>query len=296
MIIDSLADKTGINISELTIPSVEVGDYLTFDPKVDIKEEYREKALIFLNGNRFLAQDKLNGDGLQRMYFLRFFELARALNYFYPNQVMELFFGKETVDAYKRVLNWDLGTVSLRTAALAKFLLPEYKLEIPDEKKIAVRENVISEFATARRLGVWYPFMSDAVAAKQLFTEGLKVGPLTENEWLDLATELNSHRFNNEGNHLDEFIRMAADVKLLFPERVAELNIDKATWQRLRQRLNYFVTLGSYWDFFKIAYPMAILAAEVARITSKGEIELLMPKPKQDLQEKIPEMPVKRIF
>ena len=92
-----------------------------------------------------------------------------------------------------------------------------------------------------------------------------------------------------------DFSYLAQCMKLLFPNRQAELGLDDLAWQEMRKKLEEYRNTDWYY-FSYLAQRMQILSAEEAYINDQGELVINMRKPKVDLHQEKPPMPVVRRF
>jgi hypothetical protein len=93
------------------------------------------------------------------------------------------------------------------------------------------------------------------------------------------------------------FVPRAASLRLLFPERFAELGIDGETRKNIKayfQKVKKGPSHNIYLPEFSVA--LKILAAEEIKLAENGGIEIVMRKPKPELKTETPPMPEKKNF
>ncbi len=83
-------------------------------------------------------------------------------------------------------------------------------------------------------------------------------------------------------------------LKILFPEKASELNLDEPAWQEMKDELENYRNNKNWWGFAGRAMHLKILAAHKAEATDQG-LELTMQKPKDFKQEK-KERPIRKAF
>lgn len=116
------------------------------------------------------------------------------------------------------------------------------------------------------------------LAPEQRLDEGIEFDPqrdLTEKDWEAMKEKLETSR----GTFWPEFGFRAHELVLLFPDRRAELNLDSKAFSGMKGELAK--SRGSDWGrFSQGALDLAILAAQDARITPDGRIEITPKKRK----------------
>lgn len=296
MIIDSVADKTGIDISKLAVPEVKTESLPTFDPASDITEKAWEGGLAELSDFRGKALPS-GGRKDHHSQLLNYGRLARDLKFFFPENEAKFSFDEEILAVFKEALPapglfWNRPELS----SIAKYLFPEKAWQFSEKSSSMVGEVMVGQVQSAREIGSWRHFLPMALEVKQFFDDGFNLSPLSDQEWVKFRQYLARMGWGTNFSTFADFTEQLAAVRLLFPERYADLNLNKETWQRARRMLKGTERTELWAEFFKAAYYMTILAAEEASITSDGKIKVVMPKQKQDLAEKIPNMPIKRAF
>lgn len=110
----------------------------------------------------------------------------------------------------------------------------------------------------------------------------------------------NRPAFMQASGNLMQLVASAALFKLIYQENPYEL--DKEDWEVMMRKLNRMrqdlLDGGSLSDLINMAHGMKILAAEEARITEGGEVEVIMIKkpPVQSFDNPTPPMPERRKF
>jgi hypothetical protein len=62
----------------------------------------------------------------------------------------------------------------------------------------------------------------------------------------------------------------AADFKIVFPNRINELNIDTADWKKMKDDLSFQRVRGDWYEFLELATDMAILSADEIKFDEVG--------------------------
>lgn len=304
MIIDSLTDKSAIDIDKLAIPDVKTESFPTFDPRTELEENSWEGArgALYFFRNQALNPELVR-TGTRLRHIESFGDLARQLKYFFPEKAGELPLDGQIFNAFKDNVNHvniggseSLEGLSLKIAASARYLFPNRALGIERGKDSEFGEIMIGSLRRLRNGGSWHNYIAQVVSAKQYFDGGYEAEPLVDREWAEVAHMLELDRLNIGGDVSEILVPFMANIKLVFPERAGDLGLDKKLWQEMRERLELVKKMRVWEKYFALAYYMTILAADEAKITPDGGIEVVMPKPEPEMQEKIPEMPVKRVF
>jgi len=106
---------------------------------------------------------------------------------------------------------------------------------------------------------------------------------------VDIKDQLEIRR---KGGEWSQFLTLAVNFKILFPERSSELKLDKDVWQRIRVDL-LKQARKSNSELFSHVKTAMILAAEDVRVTEKG-LELVMKK--QDFKREEKPRPERKKF
>lgn len=304
MIIDSLTDKSGINIADLTVSEVKTEAFATFDPEIDVSAEDLKSGIeVYVNyrNNLLLAMGWAGAlEKFSRM--IEFSRFAVSLKFFSSLEEPRKSLDHELFLVFREQFNDSLLVRKrLNLVANAMCLFPEFTLEYfrsssyPDTLQEIV---ILIERAASRK--DWIAFSEMILNARQFFSfpagVPVQIGSILPWEWEGIRAEIEDKRPSADWLAFKKSVILSAELKLLSPERSGELGLNGKVWQRMRESLDELREKKSWEEFFQFAYWMAILAAEKAEITSQGKIELEMPKPKLETKEKIPEMPERKKF
>ena len=115
---------------------------------------------------------------------------------------------------------------------------------------------------------------------------------ITADDWEHMAEKLEADRTRNDWR---DFSWLAIKMKLLFPERASELNLDTKAWQGMKHGLERDRTANQWNSFAWQAMNMKLLAAAEVTVTDKG-IAVTMSKPTTDLSPSTPPLPEVKKF
>jgi hypothetical protein len=88
----------------------------------------------------------------------------------------------------------------------------------------------------------------------------------------------------------------AADFKIIFPNRIKELNIENADWKKMKNDLSFQRDRGDWYEFLDLATDMAILSADEIRFDEVGARLIFSDREKQFEGKSTPKMPEVRRF
>lgn len=105
---------------------------------------------------------------------------------------------------------------------------------------------------------------------------------ISDDDWMEMKQAFETLK---EGDW-EAVTDQAICLKIIFPNRVSELNLDEEASQGIKQKLK--TERGrDWWNFSGIAMRLKILAAKEVRITDNG-LELVMPEKKGFQKEEKP--------
>lgn len=294
MIIDSLTDKSSIDIDKLAIPEPVKEREAIFDQKKDLFPGDWDRANKHLAELRQDVFDNFENEE----YVLHWANFVADLLMLAPERreefgidegMRQILFRRAEI-ASGEPLDWVLF---LRLSFAAKILYPSDvdSLHLNDGKLEKITAALDDELDLV-------PFPEDfaelVIFASCLFPDARK-DLLTVDEFLEQSLrESLKEPLDADSEDWRDVSTVATCLKILFPEKSQELSrYDRAMMKEELRMLRGYSEIGY---FFKLAVNMNILAADVARITPEGKIEIIRDKKDSDMAEKIPEMPVKRAF
>ncbi len=124
------------------------------------------------------------------------------------------------------------------------------------------------------------------LSLEQEETKELKFDPETEiskTDWQAMKNELESDRQDNDWW---AFAHQAMRLKILFPDKASELDLDSA-WQGMKDKLKSDRQNNRWRDFATQAMFLKILAADEVKVTNQG-LEITMLPPESFKSEKKP--------
>ncbi len=77
------------------------------------------------------------------------------------------------------------------------------------------------------------------------------------------------------------------NLKILFPDKIAELGLNDSTWQGMKDKLDSFRQDNNWWGFVNQAIRLKILAADKVEVADQG-LEITMLPPESFKSEKKP--------
>ena len=261
----------------------------TFDPETDISSrQWRmmtETLEAFRNSS---AHNNPYAEMLFYMYMLlpERLNLAQIAN---DSKAMELMV---YTPRYTRMHHDDLKYIP--SAVRLKVLFPESDenstVGIDDlgdlRDRFKFRKAEIKRFETGR--SVAGNITDELVAAKILFPEYFKETIEADTDLQNKLVELH----NNLEGGISDLAWLAANIRLLFPERFNELNFGLRQWELAKE---YLYQQQPNWQVFAwFASVLKILAAEKVEVTDRG-IELTMPSKEISDFEPVP-LPETRRF
>ncbi len=105
-----------------------------------------------------------------------------------------------------------------------------------------------------------------------------------DSAWQGMKDQLESSRQDNDWG---AFAYQAIHLKILFPNRKAELDLNDSAWQGMKQNLESNRRFNNWWHFANQAMRLKILAADKVEITDQG-LEITMLPPESFKSEKKP--------
>jgi len=285
--LESFLHLDRIDIGRLTIENPKIEKELPFDAERDISEEDREIIEKDLNQHRAGKQWKKFAIQAMRMKFL------------FPQHQIELGLESEVRQGVRSSL--DHGSLTGRWRYISnnlmclKLIFPQHqaKLELTE----SVWQGVYGELRKSRVDKKWEEFFDCATPIKILFPQRQTELGLDEEAWQEMIKKLDRFRILKSWG---AFAYYAMHAKLLFSSRQAELEIDEKDWEGMLKELNQYYTdseTNDKWGSISdMAFRMQILSAEEAYINDQGELVINMRKPKVDLHQERPPMPVLRKF
>lgn len=294
MIIDSLTDKSSINIDELTVPGEETESGFTFDPRTEINENDRLEALSLVFRERADAL-RLKSLRLDWLGSLRGFgNVARDLKFFFPERADHLPLDSEIMGLFEECF-FSKELFGLEMASLAKNLFPEsatlakFQVGFFNASMEARLRNVLVREGGVRLV------MGEA-AIRQVEVKIYQPVGIDQRQWGEVLGKLREYRSSPDNGDLVGYVELAANAIIAFPQKKKDLGLDRAIWRKIQAGLNEFRGTGQWREFFDLAYYATILAADEVKITSEKGLEAVLPKSEIRVSEQTPPMPVKRAF
>ena len=92
-----------------------------------------------------------------------------------------------------------------------------------------------------------------------------------------------------EGDHL-EFAKIAASLRVIYPDRFPEVKFPKFFWQDVKNKMDYIFQKGQDIDFIDFAFNLRILAAKEVKISENG-MKLEMAEKQPQIEADVPPLP-----
>ena len=266
-------------MKEKSFEKIKPKEEMMFDPEKEITEEEWGKMKDVLEKDR--------KEGKWQYFSIQ----ARAMKILFPERTKELNLNQ---DAWQGMENEALeqlksefyrehkGYFASYWAADMKILFPEKTPKFMDEGSF---QGTKDELERLRKEHRWRVFSGLAARMKILFPERVGEFGISEDDWREMkrgfeyvrkTTKKEAFRREEYWENPEKQVwhgdltREAASMKILFPERVGELNLDKAAWQRMRKELEQYRKWGQWDDFAPDASRMKILAAKKVEVDKSG--------------------------
>lgn len=264
-------------MKEKSFEKIKPKEEIMFDPEKEITEEEWGKMKDVLEKDR--KEGKWQNFSIQ----------ARSMKILFPEKTKELNLNQdawqgmenEAVEQLKAFEEHKWWFASHRAADM-KILFPEKTPKFMDEDSF---QGMKDELERSRKEHRWSFFSKLAANMKILFPERVGEFGISENDWQEMKHTLEYLRKTTKEEALrrkdywelpekqvwrGDLTRQAASMKILFPKRVGELNLDKATWQRMQKELEQLREFGQWDDFTPDASRMKILTAEKVEVDESG--------------------------
>lgn len=279
MIIDSLTDKSAIDLNRLTTPEPIKEAEMYFDPEREISDEDIENGVA------------MAGKG----YYFDLAQLAGDVGVMFPTKVSRLKISqadwKTMVSLGRTIKSRGNLRMALKRFSLMKLAFPNRIRELGLDGSFY---DKVMEFFAWDRLRSGGP-RSEGTEMACYLTILYPEKFLIDYPGIRWAKDSPFMRqLKGDVNERESFAINAANVRLVDEQSFKELKVYEV-WESLLRRLHELKTEGELLVFFQMARALDIIAADSAKITDKG-IEIVRKKPKEDMQEMVPPMPVRRDF
>ena len=114
---------------------------------------------------------------------------------------------------------------------------------------------------------------------------------ISDSDWQGMKEQLDRFRQDKDWGY---FSSQAMAMKILFPEKANDLNLNAEAWQGMKEGLEELRQEKDWWNFHSQAMNMKILSAYKVEITNGG-IECTM-RPPEDFREPKTPRPERRKF
>lgn len=297
MIIDSLTDRSSINIETLGFESPERKRRF-FDVNKEVGEaEWRELE----KERKSYAETPPSWDQFTRISF--------AMSLVAPGRRADLRVGDAD---WERVRFWiqHMGAISWAIIDNRHFLrlitaFPERvtDLRLADEQLTTVKERIIKKIEDARlpiNFDSAYEVLTALALGRTLFAKDNLNLEISRDSWAGIVQAL------KERIHFDLAENVRVDPTYFSLESLALLRLVYPDWseqfldQEIKMKLQRFLDKSRkqkrWLDFAICAAAGEVSVADVARITPDGRVEIVLEKKDLTMTEKIPTMPIKRAF
>ena len=265
-------------LDEIHLDTDNQTDY-KLDVEKEISEEERQEIL------RQAERCKQSHD------ITSFLAYASSYKLLYGN-IEELDLGDETWREIKPlVLKYIDNDISIPEACFSILkrlysIFPEHRNEIQIDATLSARAK--EELEKFRKANDWFSYLSlatDMCIIDQQFRDELETD---EDLWSKINSELRTMEINWK------FIKMVADLRLLFPDRKKPLSRDQ--WEKMRAVAKEKKALNSAASLLEKIISLSrvkIIAADKIKITDQG-IELIMDE--SDFKQQKPKRPERKTF
>lgn len=318
MIIDSLVDKSFIDIGDLNfdLPAVE-------RPRFDVGKELDKHAwnnLIFRRAT--CAQSaRIVPDARSRINtslgnWTEFIGVSSSMGLIFPDReddfrinnddwegIREWFVSEGEKSSWWTVHSFNLVLFGLKSLCPDKMGQLKFSTNDLEAMELSLERAAWSlQWEAGDSMLVAYQFLAALVTGKVIFPGEFSDKKITQEQWEKIKENLQMRenfelrpgavRFGTEPC----FVRSLMLLRLLSSGK-EDFFLDKSGLrERLKFRFNEYKQAEKWGEVALFAAALNVLAADEAKITPDGGIEVLMHKHKQDMAEKIPDMPVKRAF
>ena len=218
-------------------------------------------------------------------------EDATTLALLFPQKRHELHIPPDIGVRLQSVLhgNTDYHVELLVSSMLLRVLAPE----LIDKMLEGNTQSILNKLDTHARGGHWVSYFTDASNLAMLSPKAVRPWSADQQassggEWEKLVELL--HEATDEG----DIMRRVLVVRILFPDRGADIRLDAKTLRFFRTQLDQYRRKKRWDDFAACAVALKIATAERIDITERG-LDITMP-PKIPLTATIPPLPEQRSY
>jgi len=248
-----------LNIKDFTIEEPESQDYiLEFGKRIEELDWNKIKETLES------VRDKKWHD---------FFIGIRAIKLVYPNKSKEIELDEEVWEEMNVGMDFCRKNQGPYMQNLANDIITISVLDYEKLKELVTKDDVeiikqdLEKHQERMSLQDLARFNAELIAMKVLGQEDVEKRWVNEDFWNEMKTILNRER---QDENARTFCWLAADMKIIFPERDKELNIDNNQWRKMVELLDGANPLEPQFGFTRylsIAEELKILSSEKVEIT-----------------------------
>ena len=291
-----MSNPERINIKDLTLeePEKKKESGLSFDPERDITEEDWDRMKHEFDK----IQEKIQGHIHTVPDLYGFSVLGYSMKILFTDRLPEGNINDFMGEIFAADLKYEPDT-GMYSDEFLSFLMHMAILS-PQKLRDEMAKYNMGKFTISSlearlidgRRNDWHKFSRYAIMVKIIFPKEETGVDFSQEDWRGMKDWLDQ---NQKMSDLRTVVKHLVAMKILFPDRFHEIDVEAIIWKSFDKRLTKERVVYMLPAFAELAAYLKLLAAEEIKITDQG-LEVIMQKEKPEFKKETPPMPQTRKF